>query len=168
MKWNRAWLVKQKNAEFDFDEKMTFPQEMFYNLSRINGLKDVEVSGHGLFNSREERLYVSLHITGTMILPCAISLEDVDYPFEIDANEIFAFDKPEDDEDVIEAKKDTADLTPVIFTEIMMEVPMRVVKEGATMKRSGKGWKVLDEEEIESDPIDPRLAKLKDYFKNEE
>jgi uncharacterized protein len=54
----------------------------------------------------------------------------------------------------------------------MMAVPMRVVKEGAELQREGKGWKVLDETELDQDdeenPIDPRLAKLKDYFKDKE
>ena len=46
---------------------------------------------------------------------------------------------------------------------------MRVVKEGATLKTSGTGWKVLNEnEEKDEDYIDPRLAKLKDYFKDRE
>lgn len=174
MKWRRYWLIKPQNTQFDFDEALTFPQEMFYNLSRINGLKDVRVTGHGHYFDAEGRLYVDVHIKGTMIVPCAISLEDTDYPFEIDETEIFAFYKPNDDEDVIEAKKDTADLTPVVWQEIMMAVPMRVVKEGAEekMQREGNGWRVLDESELvqddEEDPIDPRLAKLKDYFKDKE
>ena len=42
---------------------------------------------------------------------------------------------------------------------------MRVVKEGATMKRNGQGWQVLDEEDLEDeDPLAPRLATLKDYL----
>ena len=167
MKWNRNWLVKQKNGKFDFEETITFPKEMFYNLSRINDLKDVEVTGSGNFNSSEERLYVTYHVQGTMVVPCAISLEDVDYPFSIDTDVVFAFYKPEDDEDVVEARKDVANLTSVIFQEIMMAIPMRVVKEGAKMKTSGSGWKVMDESEVvakEEDTIDPRLAKLKDYF----
>ena len=172
MKWSRYWLIKPEHEQFDFDESLTFSDDMFYNYSRIIGLKDVRVTGHGHYFDNEERLYVDVHIKGTMIVPCAISLEDTDYPFEIDETEIFAFYKPEDDEDVIEAKKDTADLTPVVWQEIMMAVPMRVVKEGATMKREGKGWKVLDESELDQDdeenPIDPRLAKLKDYFKDKE
>ena len=62
------------------------------------------------------------------------------------------------------------DLTPVIFQEIMLDVPMRVVKDGATLKTEGNGWKVLNEEEEHEDEdyIDPRLAKLKDYFKDKE
>lgn len=168
MKWTRSWLMKQNDGQFDFSEELKFPDEVFYNFSRINGLKSVLTNGHGRFLPEEEKLYVDLHIEGTMIVPCAISLEDVDYPFAIDVDEVFAFYKPGEDEDVIEAKRDTADLTPVILTEIMMAVPMRVVKEGALMKKEGKGWRVISEKDFqkeEEDLIDPRLAKLKDYFK---
>ena len=50
LKWSLNWLIKQKNGQFDFEESLTFPKEMFYNLSQINGLKDsVRVSGHGHF-----------------------------------------------------------------------------------------------------------------------
>lgn len=52
-----------------------------------------------------------MFIVETMVVPCAISLEDVDYPFSIDTDVVFAFYKPEDDEDVVEARKDVADLT---------------------------------------------------------
>lgn len=67
--------------------------------------------------------------------------------FHIESNVIFAFYKPQDDEEVIEVKKNIVDLTPVIFQEIMLEVPMRVVKEGASLKTQGHGWKVLSEED---------------------
>lgn len=162
--------MKQKDGRFSFDEMLTFPDEMFHNLSQINGLKDVNVTGLGRLDMKNRQLYVDFTIKGQMILPCAVSLENVDYPFTIDSSTVFAFYKPEEDEDVIEVKRDTVDLTPIVFQEIMMDVPMRIVKEGATLKTKGNGWKVLNEEDIEQDEdyIDPRLAKLKDYFKDKE
>ena len=170
LKWNLQWIVKQKDGCFDFDETLSFPSEMFHNLSQINGLKDVHVTGHGSLDTKNRQLYVDFKVKGQMILPCAVSLEDVDYPFEIDSTAIFAFYKPQDDEDVIEVKRDTVELTPVIFQEIMMDVPMRVVKDGATLKTKGNGWKVLNEEDDREDEdyIVPRLAKVKDYFKDKE
>lgn len=171
MKWSIQWLKQQKNGEFDFAESLTFPQDMFYNLSGLNGLKDVEASGHGRYNATDERLYVDLTITGQMVVPCAVSGEDFDYPFEINEPETFVFYKPEEEEDVIEAQRDVADLTPVVFTEIMLAVPARAVKPGATMLESGDGWQVMSEEDLrkeEEDQIDPRLAVLKDYFKDKE
>ena len=100
----------------------------------------------------------------------AIVLLSIIVWLKINSTASFAFYKPQDDEDVIEVKRDTVELTPVVFQEIMMDVPMRVVKEGATLKTKGNGWKVLNEEdvELEEDYIDPRLAKLKDYFKDKE
>lgn len=170
LKWSLQWIVKQKDGRFSFDEMLTFPDEMFHNLSQINGLKDVNVTGLGRLDMKNRQLYVDFTIKGQMILPCAVSLENVDYPFTIDSSTVFAFYKPEEDEDVIEVKRDTVDLTPIVFQEIMMDVPMRIVKEGATLKTKGNGWKVLNEEDIEQDEdyIDPRLAKLKDYFKDKE
>lgn len=170
LKWNLQWIVKQKDGCFSFDEMLTFPSEMFHNLSQINGLKDVHVTGQGRLDTKNRQLYVDFQVRGQMILPCAVSLEDVDYPFDIETSVVFAFYKPQDDEDVIEVKRDMVDLTPVVFQEIMMDVPMRVVKKGATLKTEGNGWKVLNEEDEHEDEdyIDPRLAKLKDYFKDKE
>ncbi len=170
MKWNLQWITKQKDGRFEFEETITFPSDIFHNLSQINGLKDVFVSGNGRLDMKHQQLFVDFSVKGQMILPCAVSLEDVDYPFEIDSSVIFAFYKPQEDEDYIEVKRDTVDLTPVIFQEIMMEIPMRVVKDGATLKTEGRGWKVLSEDDKgdDEDYIDPRLAKLKDYFKDKE
>ena len=79
MKWNLQWIVKQKDGCFDFDETLSFPSEMFHNLSQINGLKDVHVTGHGSLDTKNRQLYVDFTVKGQMILPCAVSLEDVDY-----------------------------------------------------------------------------------------
>ena len=88
MKYSLQWIIKHKGT-FDFEEEITFPCEMFEKYAHINGLKDVIVSGTGNLDTRDKRLYVDLNIKGTMILPCALTLEDVDYPFDIDSTEVF-------------------------------------------------------------------------------
>lgn len=167
LKYNLQWIVKHR-GKFEFNEGLIFPLELFDQYAQINDLKDIIVSGTGNLDLKDKRLYVDLNIKGTMILPCAMTLEDVDYPFAINSTEVFAFDKPAPHEDVHEVKKDIVDLTPVVFENIMLEVPMRVVKDNANIKSEGKGWKILDSSTSEKDEeyIDPRLAKLKDYFKD--
>ncbi len=169
MKWNLQWLIKQKDGNFVFEDEFEFPKEMFESLSTINGLKNIHVCGNGHLESKDHRLYVDMKVEGIMILPCALTLEEVEYPFEMESTEVFAFEKAPDDEDVIEVKGQVVDITPVIFQNIMMEVPTRVVKEGAQIKTTGQGWKMMSEEDENQnleDDIDPRLAKLKDYFKD--
>lgn len=166
LKWNLSWLMKQKNGEFTFSEDLVFPHETLRNIHSLLGLENVHIEGTGKLDSTNERLYVQLKISGTMILSCAVSLEEVPYPFETESTEVFSFVKVSPDEDYHEVKRNTVDITPIVFQNIVMEVPTRIVKEGATMKTEGKGWKVVSgQDEDEEIPIDPRLAKLKDFFK---
>jgi len=158
--------MKQKNGEFTFSEDLVFPHETLRNIHSLLGLEDVHIEGTGKLDTSNERLYVQLKISGTMILSCAVSLEEVPYPFVTESTEVFSFVKVSPDEDYHEVKRNTVDITPIVFQNIVMEVPTRVVKEGATMKTEGKGWKVISgHDEDEEIPIDPRLAKLKDFFK---
>lgn len=165
MKWNIQWLLKQKNGEFTFSDELVFPKEAFIKFNNLLDLKDVHVEGNGRFVPKDRRLYVDLYIKGIMVLPCALTLEEVDYPFEIESTEVFSFDKTLPDEDIHEVKKNVVDITPIIFQNIMSEVPLRVVKDDATIKTEGKGWKIINNEEVtDQEIIDPRLAKLKNYF----
>ena len=159
LKYNLQWIVKHR-GKFDFEEGLTFPSELFDQYAQINDLKDIIVSGTGDLDLKDKRLYVDLNIKGTMILPCAITLEDVEYPFEINSTEVFAFEKPDPLEDVHEVKKDIVDLTPVVFENIMLEVPMRVVKDDANIKSKGKGWRILDNSTSDKDDdyIDSRRS----------
>lgn len=169
MRYNLQWIIKHKGF-FEFNDELIFPQDVFDNYAHINNLKGVNVSGTGNLDDKGSRLYVDMRIQGTMILPCALTLEDVDYPFDIHTTEIFSFEKPDPLEDVHEVKKNIVDLTPVVFENIMLEVPMRVVKDNANIQESGQGWKILDKNSSDEDEeyIDPRLAKLKEYFKQED
>ncbi len=165
LKWNIQWLLKQKNGEFTFSDELVFPKEAFSKFSNLIDLKDVFVEGKGRYVPKDQRLYIDLKIKGMMILPCALTLEEVDYPFEIESTEVFSFDKPLPDEDVHEVKKNVANVTPIIFQNIISEVPLRVTKQDAKVKSSGEGWKIISDEEVtDQEIIDPRLAKLKEYF----
>ena len=91
MKWNIQWLLKQKNGEFKFSDELVFPEEAFLKFNNLLDLKNVYVEGNGRFVPKDRRLYVDLKIKGIMVLPCALTLEEVDYPFEIESTEVFSF-----------------------------------------------------------------------------
>ena len=134
-------------------------------MHQIRGLQDVTVSGNIHYDTASERVFADLDIEGVMIVPCSITLEDVEYDFHTKSLEVFSFDKTED-EDVHEVKGDVVELLPVIFQLILMEVPLKVVKEGIKEYPKGDGWEVVKEEDYtksKNDDIDPRLAKLKEF-----
>lgn len=171
LKFSRSELSKKGIEPFDFEESVTFPPEAFTSLSGLRGLKDVRVFGNAQFYVNEERLLVNFTVEGTMILPCALTNVDVDYPFSEEREVIFSFMKEKDvDDDIIEAKKGIADLMPVVFETIICEVPLKVVSPNAEIKRKGNGWELISDEDLanQTEEFDPRLAKLRELLKNED
>ena len=165
MKWSRAELLRAPNATISIDDSLSFEPAVFAKMHQIRGLQDVTVSGNIHYDTESERVLADLDISGVMIVPCSISLEDVEYEFHTKSLEVFSFDKT-NDEDVHELKGDVVELLPVIFQLILMEVPLKVVKEGLKQYPKGDGWEVVKEEDYikaKSDDIDPRLAKLKEF-----
>ena len=165
MKWSRAQLLQAENCTIYFDETIDFGPEIFAKMNQIRGLQDVTVSGNVHYDTASERVFADLDIEGVMIVPCSITLEDVEYDFHTKSLEVFSFDKV-DDEDVHEVKGDVVELLPVVFQLILMEVPLKVVKKGLKQYPKGDGWEVVKEEDYElskKDEIDPRLAKLKEF-----
>lgn len=164
MKWSKLDLLHAPNGMIQFDESITFDQAVFSKMSQIRGLQNVTVSGHIQYEEQRDRAYADLDIAGVMILPCSVTNEDVDYEFHTQSMETFAFEKS-NDEDVHVSKGDMIELMPVIFQLILMEIPLKVVKENAQYPQ-GKGWEVMKEEDYlrsKKDEIDPRLAKLKEF-----
>lgn len=165
MKWSKAELLQAPNVTIDFDDNLSFEPAVFAKMHQIRGLQDVTVSGNIHYDTESERVFADLEISGVMIVPCSISLDDVEYEFHTKSLEVFSFDKT-NDEDVHEVKGDVVELLPVIFQLILMEVPLKVVKEGLKQYPKGDGWEVVKEEDYvksKQNDIDPRLAKLKEF-----
>ena len=163
MKWSRAQLLQAENCTIYFDETIDFGPEIFAKMNQIRGLQDVTVSGNVHYDTASERVFADLDIEGVMIVPCSITLEDVEYDFHTKSLEVFSFDKV-DDEDVHEVKGDVVELLPVVFQLILMEVPLKVVKKGLKQYPKGDGWEVVKEEDYikeKSKEIDQRLSKKK-------
>ena len=129
--------------------------------TEIIELKDVEL--HGNFTKDVEGYYINTVLSGVMTLPCSVTLKPVDISFstEIEGNveelleEIGIFDKK---------NENTIDIFPIIWENILMEIPMRVVSDEIdTNSLKGDGWQVVTEE-VTSSP-NPELEKLKDLLK---
>ena len=163
MKWSKLELMSASKQTISFADEIVFEASAFSKMNQIRGLHDVRVSGTIRYADEEDRAYADIELQGVMILPCAISDEDVEYPFHTSSCEVFAFAKCDDD--VHEAKGDVVELLPVIFQLILMEVPLKVVKEGVDYPK-GNGWEVMRESDWHKETqeaIDPRLAKLKEF-----
>lgn len=133
-------LFKLNNLNsVNIDDSVEFPEDYFNNTD-IRGLNNCHVSGK-LEIDYEDDLYADLLVSGVFILPCAVSLEDVEYEFstKIEQN-LGKFDE------FYSKNKNSLDILPFIWENIVSEVPIRVVKEGVKPDRVvGDGWELVSE-----------------------
>ena len=137
--------------QIDINEKISFPKE---DLNKAGMLDLNEVNINGILDN-EYNLH--LNIQGKMILPCNLTLEPVDYPFDITLDENIT-------ELIKNSKKTqkTIDILPIIWENILMEIPMKIVSPKAkNMKTKGEGWELITDSKSKANN---GLAKLKDLL----
>lgn len=120
-------------ASVDVDGTITFPEEKLKSAGIIR-LEDVSVHGKAIINYDDE-IELDLDLSGKMYLPCAISLEEVEVPFATKIEEIIGENNINNNFYL--------DLSDILWENIVLEIPIKVVKEGVQLETSsGKGWSV--------------------------
>jgi len=126
-------------------------------------LNDVKINGE-IFKNSLGNIELSLDVEGVMVLPCAITLKPVNYPFSIEiSGEIEEL--MENFEENSTNFQNSIDILPIIWENILMEIPMRVVSEEAKnsdITMEGKGWKFVTEEEDKKSPLSELMDMLDD------
>lgn len=169
MKYFINELIKTKSP-FKIEETCDF-SALIENHPEIRKISPVTITGKGELSG--ENVVFKLNIKCDLILPCALTLDDVLYPLDINTIEYFTFNKfaneSDYDYDINIVKGQVIELAPVIWQNIIVNLPLRVVSEYAyeKLQRKGDNWQIIDEDEM-NDDIDPRFAKLKDLLKNKE
>lgn len=124
----------------------------------IKEISSVEVTGF-IYNNNEE-YELDIEVKGVMTLECARTLKPVKRPFDIVINEVI----DENNDNSLQIIQNRLDILPIIWENILVDVPLRVLHPSSKEETiSGDGWKLLTEDEIDKNEIDPRLEKLKDY-----
>lgn len=149
-----------QNDNYEISEDIDFSHESL-NSSHIRkiGLAKVKVTG----KDYDELLVLNISIDADVIGVCAYSLEDV--PLRVRINETLSFSYEDEDEDVFHIDEAIFDLNPYILSLIISEVPLKIVKKGAKLPSSGEGYRVLNEDQYNSETKnkkDSRWDKLDD------
>lgn len=122
------------------DENISIPEEYDLNKAGIRKIENLHVRGTISIDFADE-IVADLTVTGDFILPCAVSLEDVLYPINVKIEENMG-----KFEYFYNKNKNTLDILPFIWENIVSEVPIRVVKdEYKDFKQSGNGWEVISD-----------------------
>lgn len=158
-------LIRLNN---NIDKSIEVNEVYSFTLDELKGtdllkLDNVKVEGEIIKNSLGN-IELIVDIEGVMVLPCAITLKPVNYPFSIEISgeleELMEnFDENERN------FQNSIDILPIIWENILMEIPMRVVSEEAKnsdIKLEGEGWKFVTEEEKKTSPLSELIEYLDD------
>lgn len=165
LKWLKTAFLNAKNHTIEFDKSIDVDKSLFQEKHQIKALKEIVAFGKMRYDLNEDLIHVDITVEGVMVVPCSLTLEDVEYEFTTDAYELFSFTKNKQEMDIHYCEKHQIDLIPLIVQLISMEVPMRIVKDEILQYPSGQDWEITSDElySKKEKPIDPRLAKLKEY-----
>lgn len=147
-------------SQIEIDEVYSFSKDILDGTD-IMSLDDVNIKGYITSNSIDD-YDLDVNVSGVMVLPCSLTLKPVNYRFEtkIEGNidELLG-----EINETLKKNQNSIDILPIIWENILMEIPIRVVSDdSANLKLEGEGWKLITESEKR---LNPELQKLKDLLK---
>ena len=144
------------NDTYIIDEIVDIPSS-YYENSDVKKLDNVKVSGK-LYYDIENNLNAKFNISGVMVILDDISLEEVDYPFNIEYDDIL--------EENLKNNQNTLDLFEFLWENIVLEVPLKFTKVTNLSEFHGDGWKLISEED--SIPRNNPFSELLENFDKKE
>ena len=160
---NLTKLITNLCDEISFDENININKD-YLNGTDIKDISSIKVRGSII--PSEEVFELNMNIKCTLTLVCSISLKDVKYDIDIDVNDLIGesneYVEIEENNKII---NNTIDLIPIIWQNIILEVPLKVISPDVKIENlQGDGWKFVTDEKVDNKDIDPRLEKLKDFL----
>ena len=116
----------------------------------IKKIKNLVITGY-IDRDVIDEYHIYLKIEGTLILECAITLKEIEYPISIEIDDNYEDLMAEIGENVKNITN-TLDIWPIIWHNVLLVVPMRVVSPGAEVEiTKGEGWKFIRSENNEKE-----------------
>lgn len=151
MKWSINELNKFRLTNNTFDYVSDFHSFITDDLIDLIDISDVSVSGSFQVLEAFEQYLFDVKIQCTLTLACAISLKPVEVPMEFETTFSFATSLIDDSVYLIEGN--TVDLDPVVWANILIEKPMRVVANDAYDEYNEEIVTLDEEEKMTQNPF---------------
>ncbi len=126
MKWSLQQLQKINKFPYRFNTTFDF-HPFIINNDEIYDVSLIEVKG--TINQIDLDTYqFTYQVTGKLVLPCSLTLEPVDYLIDEEFDEVYS---TKNDEDFYLIEKNTIDLEKIVWANIILSIPIRVVRDDA-------------------------------------
>lgn len=144
------------NKTISIDSDIIVPND-YLEKSGIRRLNNIHFKG-SIKKLVDDTYSLEGVLTGTMILADDITLEDYEYNFTSEIEENI-------EETSINLQK-TLDITDILWQNILIEVPSKVVSDkNKNLKLEGNGWRLISEDDLNN--INNPLSELEDLLRKE-
>lgn len=142
MKWSLQQLKKINSFPYAF--------ETIFDLSGIVEVREdvyetgpVNVKGN-IIRIDEETYQFDFNINAVFSMACSLTLDPVDYHMDEDFSEVYS---TKDNEDWYKIEKNTIDLFEMVWSNVIMNLPIRVVREDAYEILASRGIALEQEDQ---------------------
>ena len=127
-------LLYNQVKEIEINESVEINSSYYQNTSIVS-LKPVTLFG-SISKNYEDKIVLQLSLKGIMMLKDSRTLEDVSYEYSSEINTLI--------DENMEIKQNMLDIEPILWENIILEVPIRIVSNENPMNIKGEGWEVKD------------------------
>ena len=127
-------LLYNQVKEIEINESVEINSSYYQNTSIVS-LKPVTLFG-SISKNYEDKIVLQLSLKGIMILKDSRTLDDVSYEYSSEINTLI--------DENMEIKQNMLDIEPILWENIILEVPIRIVSNENPMNIKGEGWEVKD------------------------
>ena len=151
MKWTIHELKKRGRTEPTFDDVADLKSYLSELVPDVLDIGPVHIHGSYRIQEHDSEYWFDVFVETVLTMPCAITLEEVEVPLRFQTELVFAKNVVDDGSHPIEGI--TIDLDPIVWSEIVIEKPMRVVKEGVSLDDVHQNIEFDDTEEEANNPF---------------
>jgi len=125
-------LLTNYAYSIDIISDVVIPNEMIQDV-RVVSLNILKFVGNASLDE-DDNILINGHITGKILLRDDLTLEEIEYPLDVEVEEI------------LENRQNILDITDVLWQNILVEIPSKVRKTNEDVTLEGDGWRVISEE----------------------
>jgi len=143
MKWTQQQLFKIQTFPHPFETTLDFSSTPLTNSGLVS-IQPAIVTG-SIQRITTEKYELTMHVDIVFTVLCDVTLDPMDYRLDFDASEIVSF-VPDSSDDVVSLNSNTLDLAEFVWASILLEKPLRIVKEDAYRILEARGIRLVEEE----------------------
>ncbi|GAK46984.1 DNA-binding protein [Secundilactobacillus oryzae JCM 18671] len=181
MEWSLKDLVRDhKHEPLQFDETVDVKADLT-SRDAVQVLDVDPVNVKGVLSVDKGHVILYVRLKTQLTVPSTRSLTPVKLPLDFSFTEFYVGDAAavnqfEEDDVVIVVEDDVIDFSKAVADNILLQIPMQVLSDeevNSSKLPEGPDWEVIREDELEAHKaenkqVDPRLAKLKELFPDQE